>query len=103
MFNHGMRLDKYAARTLLNNIVDLRHAHLDVVQIHRADVLSCSDGDVLLIKLSGKNENSLYTLFKSSINISGKIDRYRTGFLTNYGYFRRHALPASNGHCVTYV
>lgn len=98
-----MRLNKAAARTLLHDIVDMRHPHLEVVQIHHADILSCSDGDVLFVKLADKKQNSLYGLFEGSVNIFGRIDRYRIGSLSDYGYFRKLASLASDGHCVTYL
>jgi len=44
-------MPKSQARLLLDGIVDLAHAHVDVLQVHRADTLRCPDGDVFLVKL----------------------------------------------------
>jgi len=98
---HGLRLCKTRARLLLDSVVDLEHAHVDVLQVHRANTLRCPDGDVLLIKLDGSD--SLAGLYREAVNIAGKTNKYTTGFLVNYGYFRRHALPASANDVVTYA
>jgi len=42
--SHGMRLPKRRAEALLREIVNIDHAHMDVLQIHRADNLSFDDG-----------------------------------------------------------
>lgn len=100
---HGLRLEKAMVENLLKEVVDVQHPYMDILQIHRADTMSCPDGDVLLIKLDGREDDSLLGMFRNSINIIGRIDRYRTGFLSNYGYFRRHASPNINNYTVTYV
>lgn len=100
---HGMRLEKYWANLFLRDIVDVDHAHVDVLQIHRADNLSFDDEDPIVVKLSGRENDSLLSLFAGSINLGGKIERYRTGFLADYGYFARNASPPVDDHVVTFA
>lgn len=100
---HGLRLQKSTARDLLYRALDVRHPHLHVLQIHRADTLSCDDGDVLLVKLDGNEQESLRDTFRNAINISGKLDKYRTSFFSDFGYFRKHASPPLRDNAVTYI
>jgi len=92
MWHHGMRLEKTQADSYLSHIDDMNHPHVDVVQIHRADNLSFDDDDPTVIKLSGRGDDSLLSMFGDSINLGRKkMDRYRIGFLQDYGYFARNA------------
>lgn len=95
---HGMRLDKTNALNLMQDLIFVDHPHIDVLQLHHADTLRCSDRDILLVKLDGRDVDSLTDIYSDTVNISGKIDRYCTGFLANYGYYRRHAYLPSSSH-----
>jgi len=81
----------------------VNHPHVDLLQLHRADNLSFDDEDPIVVKLTGSEHDSLSSLFRDSVNLSGKIERYRTGFLHDYGYFARYASPPYEGHVVTFV
>lgn len=110
---HGARIkDKNAAKRYLDSFVDVDHMHVDVVQVHRADVLSCNDNDALLVQVEGRSgdaadsSSSLLSAFGEAVNVGhGKIQRYRTGFLYNYGYFAANkSLPDDHSsHLTTFV
>lgn len=100
---HGMRLRKNLARSLLRRAVDVDHDEVDMIQIHRADTLRVSEDDAILIKLDGRKHDSLLAVFSGAINIYGKTDKYRAGFLADYGYFCRHASPTVRNNIVTFV
>lgn len=101
---HGLRLDKESAHSTLNSIVEINHSHIDVLQIHRADVLQCDEYSAIVIKMTGRQDpRSLAALYRDAVNLSGKIDRYKTGFLADFDYFRRHASPPMENHIVTYA
>ncbi|CAL1672927.1 unnamed protein product [Lasius platythorax] len=61
---------------------------MDIVQIHRADNLSCNDNDCLLIKLDGSR--SLSVLFGKPTR--GRLERFHIAFLKNYGFFNKYCL-----------
>jgi len=105
---HGLRLEKSRARALLDAVVDVDHHHVDLLQVHRADTLSFKDdddddGSALLVKLDGRDERSLLSVFRGGVAITSRTDRYRTGYLYRYGYFDRHASIPREDNLVTYV
>jgi len=105
MWHHGMRFEKTRAESYLSQIVHLNHSHVDVIQIHRADNLAFDDddNDPIVVKLSGRENDSLILLFQNSVNLGGKTKRYRTGFLQDFGYFARNTFPTYEEHIVTHA
>lgn len=107
---HGLRMAKGLAGDLLRRIVRIDHPALNVLQIHRADVLQCCDNDdnIVVVRLSGgiMEYKSLAALYHRAIYLArdssndGKLMRYRTGFLADYSYF---ASPSLEEHVVTYA
>jgi len=53
MYEHGLRLQNEEARRLVREIADVDHPHIDVVQLHRVDNLTFSNGDPVMTKLDG--------------------------------------------------
>ncbi|CAL1672196.1 unnamed protein product [Lasius platythorax] len=109
---HGLRMAKGPVHALLHRIVRVDHRGLDVLQVHKADVVRCEDEDAIcVVKLSGgiKERRSLAALYNGAIFLArnssndGKLLRYRTGFFADYGYFRRHASPSLEKNAVTFV
>lgn len=97
--HHGLHLDKLLAESFLREMCDVDHPHVDIVRIHRADML-CVNADerqaadcALLMKLDGRDDDSIHAVFQNAVNIVGKMFKYRVGFLSNFGYFYRHASP----------
>lgn len=105
MANHGLRLERHVAKRYVNELVDLDHAHLDVMQIHKANSLILNDGtyDAIVVKLWGHGQRSLEAIFKGAIKISPKLQRFRTGFLENFGYFCQHVSPKIRNRVITYA
>lgn len=101
--HHGVRLTKAQGQRVLNSIADIDHAHIDVLQVHRADVFTCENNEPLLVKLSGKEEDSLRGIYTYGIHLSdGKIDKYRIGYTYDFDYYCRHTSP-SGMHDVTFA
>lgn len=87
----------------LNRLIRVDNRHVDVLQLHRADTFACvlgddddnesNDDDVLLVKLSGcvvRDYASLAGIYRGCIRLDDKIDKYRVGYLNEYGYFCQH-------------
>lgn len=101
---HGLRLGKEEVRILVNNIVEIAHPHLYILQVHRADVIQSDEYSALVVKLNGhERPRSLVVLFENAINLRDKTDKYRFGFLSDYGFFRKHASPNIRNNIITYV
>lgn len=105
MCEHGMRLRKESGMVLLKEMANEDHPHVDILQIHCADTLHFPDGDAILIKVAGTREDrhSLNSLFADSIKLGGKLDKYRIGFLTEFGYFSYHGSPPIENNIITYA
>ncbi|KMQ81553.1 hypothetical protein RF55_25973, partial [Lasius niger] len=42
-------------------------------------------------------------MFRGCIRLDDKVDKYRAGFLADFGYFCRHASAPSHHHLVTFA
>jgi len=74
---------------LLDAICDVDHRHVDLLQVHRTDTLffEDDDGSALLVKLDGRDERSLLSVFRRGVIVAGKTGKYRVGYLYKYDYF----------------
>lgn len=86
----------------------LDHEHLELVQIHRADEMYVDDEteqqDVIVVDLTAAaQQRSLNNALRESINLDGKINHYRTGFLHNYGFFACNVSPNIADNAVTFI
>ncbi|KAL6253444.1 hypothetical protein P5V15_015285 [Pogonomyrmex californicus] len=101
--HHGIRAPADAALRLLSTTCNESHPDVDVIQIHRADVLRAPDGDALVVKLDGHGPGTLSVTLSGPIRYpGGKSERYRVGFLSNFGYFRKYCSLQHDSR-VTYV
>lgn len=93
MCQHEIRAPREAVLEHLTNMVEFDHDHMDIVQIHRADNLSCFYNDCLinvLIKLDGTGPRSLSGLLGKPTR--GRLERFHIAFLKNYGFFNKYCL-----------
>lgn len=44
--HHGLRAPRGTAISIVTHRIIIEHQHVDIVQVHRADQLRCTDGDV---------------------------------------------------------
>ncbi|TGZ52329.1 hypothetical protein DBV15_11753 [Temnothorax longispinosus] len=106
MYEHDMRLPKDVARCMVDRMVDVDHPHVDIVQIHRADVFrSTGPETALLVKLSGtRRNNSLVGITADGIKLTYRsTHKYRVGFTADYGYFDASVSPQRGITPVTYM
>lgn len=95
-----MKLARNRAENLVCEVVDVDHRHVDVIHVHRADTLKFDDGDPIVVKLNDR-VNPLSKVFANAIHLDGRLERYRFGFLAEYGHFNKNA-PIDD-HLVTFV
>lgn len=86
--SHGMRLACHVAPPAITAIADVDHPHIDVVQVHRADQLLAPHHDNMVVRIGGRGKGTLSSKLPRAY--TGKLERYRCGYLSNYGYFRKH-------------
>lgn len=88
---HGLRMTTTAGKQLLEETLDVDHAHVDLLQVHKATSLSSSDdNETLLVDF-----RQAATLFHDSTALTPKMMLYRVGFLENYGHIWCMKAPTS--------
>lgn len=103
MAEHDLRIsDKAYASRHLHDIAQVRHVHVDVVQIHRADSVRCrtaaadDNNTPVLVHLGARSNFSVRRLYEGAIHLAGpKLEIYRMGFLANYGGYAIHVPQAT--------
>jgi len=77
MCEHGLRLRNEDARRLVNEMTDVEHPHIDVVQVHRADNLTFPNGDPIVARLDDGSLRSALVGVDAIRLSSNKVDKFR--------------------------
>jgi len=100
---HGLRAcDKAAAGRYLRDSVDLSHPHAEIAQIHHSySVILRGRDSPILVDLSER----LTALFATALRVGTrrKVERYRAGFLADYGHFAVNGSPLYADREVTFA
>ncbi|KAL0116457.1 hypothetical protein PUN28_009838 [Cardiocondyla obscurior] len=101
---HGLRLQHQIAEQFMHKIININNRHIDIIQIHRANTILSSQGDIILLKTKGKNEEiDLKNIIRQCTKLGNKkMNIYTLGYLFNYGHFDVRASPTCNRN-VTYI
>jgi len=100
---HGLRSRPESAQRLLHQWVVLDHSHVEMVQIHCANEIVCLDGDAVFVNLAGRGRGTLSGALTGPIRYKGKLEKYRVGFLADYGYFAKYCSLPGDDNEVTFV
>ncbi|KAL0101858.1 hypothetical protein PUN28_018420 [Cardiocondyla obscurior] len=100
---YGLRLLPSVAQDYMWRLINLNHDKVDVVQIHRANIVSSTNNDIILLKTARTDTPGLREILKhNSTRLFGKFNKYCLGLLWEYGHFDVNAVP--NADCdVTFM
>ncbi|KAL0124133.1 hypothetical protein PUN28_006150 [Cardiocondyla obscurior] len=100
---HGLRLFPSIAEHHMWRLINLNHDNVDVVQIHRANTVSSTNDDVIVLKIAEKRTPGLREVLKhSSTRLFGKLNKYSFGWLWEYGHSDLNAVPYTDSD-VTFI